>query len=383
MPETSPTTPARALPVLRAMIDSVDHEVLQLLSRRNGLVAEVAAWKRENATAIRDHERERQLLDDRMGRAAPLGLRPEVIESIYRLVLWASRDRQASLKAEVPPDVEPQTVAIIGGHGGMGRHMATIFGDLGHAVMIADVETDLTPAAAAAVADVVMISVPIRLTESVIAEVGPSVREDALLCDVTSIKSGPVEAMLTHSRASVIGTHPLYGPSVHTVQGQRIVLTPARINAGRDWNAWLRQMFHARGLTVVETTPESHDRIMAVVQVLTHFSTEVMGQTLASLGVPLEETLPFMSPVYEMDLLMTARHFAQSPELYAAIQAANPRTSEVTAAFAAAATALSTSGSDQASFESLFDAVRTYFGDFSEKALDQSSYLIDRMVERS
>ena len=53
---------ARPLAALRAMIDSVDHEILQLLSRRNGLVTEVAAFKRENRVGIRDLKRESELL---------------------------------------------------------------------------------------------------------------------------------------------------------------------------------------------------------------------------------------------------------------------------------------------------------------------------------
>ncbi len=37
-PNAEESVPARPLPVLRALIDAVDHELLQLLSRRNGLV---------------------------------------------------------------------------------------------------------------------------------------------------------------------------------------------------------------------------------------------------------------------------------------------------------------------------------------------------------
>ncbi|MHC5024766.1 MAG: bifunctional chorismate mutase/prephenate dehydrogenase [Planctomycetota bacterium] len=386
MPPTHDSDPAspRSLDTLRAMIDAIDHEILRGLARRNGLVAEIAAWKRSHGRLIRDHRRERELLADRRDRAAPLGLQPEVIESIYRLVLWASRDRQAALRAEVPPDIEPRTVAIIGGRGGMGRLLAALFDDLGHAVLVADVDTDLTPRDAATEADVVVISVPIEATIDVIRDLGPQVRAESLLMDVTSIKAAPVAAMLESTSASVIGTHPLFGPSVHTVQGQRIVLTPARHDDG-DWLDWLQRMLHARGLQVVETTPEDHDRAMAVVQVLTHFSTEVLGRAIASLGVPLEETLRFTSPVYLIDMLMAARHFAQSPELYASIQMSNPRTAEVTDAFVHAAQELRdiSVGGDRDAFADVFRDVAAHFGEFTDRALEQSSYLIDRLVERT
>lgn len=381
--ETNDATPpsARPLPVLRAMIDAVDRDILALLARRNAIVSEVAEWKRHNGVGIRDHRRERELIADRRDRAVPLGVSADVTESIFRLVLWASRDRQAALKAEVPVDEPPRTVAVIGGAGGMGGWMARLFGDLGHAVMIADLETDLRPEAAAEVADVVVISVPIDVTESVIRDLAPRVREDALLMDVTSIKAAPMAAMLESSSASVVGTHPLFGPSVHTAQGQRIALTPGR---GDAWCAWLERMLAARGLLVIQTTPDEHDRAMSVVQVLTHFSTEAMGRALAAIGHPIGDTLRFTSPVYLMELLMTARHFAQSPDLYASIQMSNPARGEVTSAYAAAVNELAdiVDRGDHDAMTALFEDVRAYLGDFTERALEESSYMIDRIVER-
>jgi chorismate mutase/prephenate dehydrogenase len=385
MPEPAPEShPSRPLPVLRAMIDSLDREVLQLLARRNAVVGEIALFKREHRVPIRDLAREREIVTDRRDRAAALGLSPEVIESIFRLVMWASRDRQAALKAEVPLDVEPRAIAIIGGKGGMGCCLARVFGDLGHPVMIADLDTPLTPEEAAAAGDVVIISVPIDSTVGVINRLAPLVRPEALLMDVTSIKQGPMEAMMAGTRASgasVAGTHPLFGPSVHTVQGQRIVLTPGR---GDAWLAWLKQMLGARGLLVTETTSGEHDRAMSIVQVLTHFSTEVIGRTLATAGVPVRETLTFTSPVYLMELLMTARHFAQSPDLYAAIQMSNQGTEAVTRAFVEAAAGLKAvvDAKDREGFRAMFEGVRAHFGAFTEEALEQSSYLIDRLVER-
>jgi chorismate mutase/prephenate dehydrogenase len=173
----------------------------------------------------------------------------------------------------------------------------------------------------------------------------------------------------------------MFGPSVHTLQGQRVVLCRAR---GDAWADWAAQTFAARGLVVTETTPERHDEAMAVVQVLTHFQTQVLGLTLARLGTPLDETLRFTSPAYLLELYVAARHFAQSPALYGPLEMRNPRTPEVTAAFGAAARELAgvLATGDQARFDALFDEVRRFFGPFTAEALEQSSFLIDRIVER-
>lgn len=377
-----PIESTQPLAVLRAMIDSVDRDVLQLLARRNGLVTEVAQVKREHGLGIRDFKREREILKDRGERGVSLGLSPQVIESVFRLVLWGSRDRQAALKAEVPLNSEPRTVAVIGGKGSMGRCMVEFFGDLGHATMVVDLDTSLSIEEAASMADVVVISVPIDVTVDVIHRVGPLVRPDALLMDITSVKSGPLKAMMESCTGSVVGTHPLFAPSVHSLQGQRIVLCRGR---GNDWFDWLWKMFHARGLVAMESSPQDHDRAMAVVQVLIHFATEVMGKTLVRLGVDIEETLRFTSPVYLMELLMTARHFAQSSELYGSIQMSNPATPKVTAAFVDAAQSLQKilSDHDDDAFRATFEEVRQFFGPFTDQALEQSSFLIDRLVERT
>lgn len=364
------------------MVDAVDHDLLQLVARRMALVGEIAVAKRETGLRIRDFDREREVLADRTRIAADLGLPVGEIESMFRLLLRASRDHQATLRTEVALDEQPRTVAIIGGHGKMGRLLTSLFSDTGNPVLVADLDTALDARSAAAEADVVVVSVPIDITERVIGEIGPYVREDALLMDVTSIKEAPVRAMLASTSASVAGTHPMFGPNVHTLQGQRVVLCRAR---GDEWADWLTRVFAARGLQVTETTPEKHDRAMSIVQVLTHFQTQVQGLTLARLGLPLAETMTFTSPVYLLELFVTARHFAQSPQLYGPIEMLNPRTAEVTEAFRSAARDLSrvVESGDQASFEELFAEVREFFGDFTNEALEQSSYLIDRIVERT
>jgi chorismate mutase/prephenate dehydrogenase len=372
----------RTLPVLRAMIDALDRDLLHIMARRMALVAEVAAYKREHGIRIRDSQRERDVLDDRRGRARELGLPVGEIESIFRVLLRSSRDHQAALRAEVPVDAAPRTVAILGGHGQMGGLLARLFGDMGHHVMIVDRDTELTAQTAAASADVVVVSVPIEATESVIRDVGPHLRPEALLMDITSIKEAPVQQMLAATSASVVGTHPMFGPGVHSLQGQRMVVCRAR---GDQWADWVTQTFAARGLVVTEATPLQHDRAMSVVQVLTHFQTQVLGLTLARLGLPLHETMQFTSPSYLLELYVSARHFAQDPALYGPIEMRNPRTSEVTTAFRDAADELREilASGDQSAFTALFADVRNFFGDFTAEALEQSSFLIDRIVERT
>jgi chorismate mutase / prephenate dehydrogenase len=376
------TEQSRSLSLLRAMVDATDRDILQAVARRMGLVREIADVKRAAGLRIRDVQREQEVLEDRMRVASELGLPPGEMESLFRLLLRASRDYQALLRVEVLPDEHARTVTIIGGHGRMGRVFSAMFADLGHRVLIVDLDTDLSAADAAAVSDVVVVSVPIDRTEDVIRQVGPALRPESLLTDLTSVKHEPMEAMLASTRASVVGLHPMFGPSVHTLQGQRVVLCRGR---GDTWAEWLAHTLTSHGMVITETTPDNHDRVMSIVQVLTHYQTQVMGLTLARLGVPIEETLRFTSPVYLLELYMTARHFAQSPALYGEIEMRNPRATEVTGALRAAAQELAEAivRRDHAAFTMLFEEVRAFLGSFTTEALQQSSYLVDRIVERT
>ncbi len=378
----SPNQVPEALLPLRNKIDDIDHKILALLAERNSVVELVAEVKKTTGFGIRDFIRESALLEDRGSVANSIGLRSEVIESLFRVILWASRDRQASLGAEMPKKMEPKQIAIIGGNGGMGQVLQKLFEDFGHTVVCADLNTKITNIEAAQHADVVVISVPIAATTEVIKEVGPHCKPNALLLDVTSTKTEPLNAMLENFNGSVIGTHPLFGPSVHSLQGQRIALV-----CGRDlneWEDWLCSIFKARGLSVLVTTAQEHDRAMGIVQVLTHQTTEVLGRTIEKLDVDVQKTLEFTSPIYLMELLMTARHFAQSSELYASIQMNNPETGKILQALQDAGNELRdvVLSNDRVAFSKIFEDVHNHFGSFSEQALEQSSFLIDRLVER-
>lgn len=273
-------------------------------------------------------------------------------------------------------------VAIIGGEGGMGQCLGRLFRELGHPVVSADVATPISPAAAAASADVVVISVPIRETAAVIQQIGPHVRDDALLMDLTSLKSAPLAAMLeATTRCEVVGAHPMFGPEVSGFSGQRVVLCRGRGEAGYEW---ARAAFESGGLTVHECAADEHDRMMSIVQVLNHFQTQVMGLALSRLGVTVEQTRPFTSPAYLLESYVVARHFGQDPALYGPIEMLNPRAEEITQAFSTAASDLGeiVRAGDQARFDAVFEDVRAFFGaKFTEEAREQSRSLIERLVE--
>jgi len=211
-------------------------------------------------------------------------------------------------------------IGIIGGTGGIGCWFASFFQKEGYTVHVSGEGIGLRPAEMAAACPVVIVSVPIGVTQAVIGEVGPHMKRDSLLMDLTSLKAGPVQAMLEASASEVIGLHPLFGPGVQSLEGQNVALCPAR---GERWTTWVREILGNRGANLIETTPERHDEVMAVVQALNHFDTIVLGLAIRRSGIAREVLESFSTPLFRGKLAMIDKVFSR-PELHAEIIAANP-----------------------------------------------------------
>lgn len=211
-------------------------------------------------------------------------------------------------------------IGVIGGTGGMGKWMACFLENEGFRVEVRGRNRGTDLAKMAATCPVILVAVPMETTVSVIGDVGPLMREDGLLMDLTSLKKAPVEAMLRVSPSEVIGCHPLFGPNISSVRGENIVLCPAR---GDRWFPWVRDLFAKKGARIVETTPEYHDRMMAAVQAMTHLNTILFGLYLRESGISPEDLQAFSTPVFRAKRAL-AEKIASSPPLYSGILSMNP-----------------------------------------------------------
>lgn len=272
-------------------------------------------------------------------------------------------------------------VGIIGGTGKMGRLFSGVFERAGHEVHVCGRTTFLSCVDLAEASDLVMVSVPIRDTVDVIRRIAPLLTPDQILCDLTSLKTGPVAAML-ESAASVIGFHPMFGPGVPSLNGQIIIVIPARCS--RETLRALCSIFEREGASVTFSTPEEHDRIMALVQGLTHSVTLMVAETMRRVGVTPEDSAPFMSPVYQIEMGLVGRLLSQSPELYGDMLMLNPNVTPVLAACKEALEDLLriVTAGDKAAFSDLFEKNVTHFGSYCDRATAETDYLIQAMVNR-
>jgi prephenate dehydrogenase len=229
-------------------------------------------------------------------------------------------------------------IAIIGGAGRMGRWLTGFLRKDGFPVIVADADAEslselskqpgVTVAAdnlaALTDADYVLLSVPIEVFENVVAQIGPHVRPDQVVIDITSTKVRPVELMHRHIGAGrVLGAHPLFGPGAASIENKNVVLTPTT-SAERELAGKVAGYLESRGTRVSRMTPPEHDDTMSLVLGLSHFIALVAADTLLSSG----EIRPMAtsgSSTYKVLLTLIESVLSEDPELYASLQMNFPR----------------------------------------------------------
>ncbi|MEW6348513.1 MAG: prephenate dehydrogenase/arogenate dehydrogenase family protein [Thermodesulfobacteriota bacterium] len=236
--------------------------------------------------------------------------------------------------------MEPRSIAVIGGNGRMGRLFVKLFREAGYPVEVGDRSADQARLQSLAQHDLVVLAVPISSMEHITQTLGPWTNPDGATIDIASVKEGPVRFMLSHCRGEVIGSHPLFGPRIETIEGQLVFICPGRSS---KWISWYRSFLEAQGATVVDIEPDRHDRIMAVAQVLRHLVLFSLGGSLTRLEFDLNTELPLSGPWSCQLVGMLKHHLGQSPELYAELALHNTHVSRVVEAFRATANELCSS----------------------------------------
>lgn len=375
-----PEPVAENLASLRKNIDAIDRQIISLLSKRQAEVGVILALKKAHNLPVHHPAREEDLISDKRRIGVETGLDPDYLEELFRCIMHQSRVEQTARIAV--KGVRPgATVLLVGGSGDMGQYFFKYFSEAGYTVKSMGRKDWPDVGKICKGADLAVISVPIDVTGSVIERIAPHLPPDCVLADVTSIKGVPMKAMLAAHAGPVIGLHPLFGPSTSTMDKQIVAVTPGRTPEACQW---LIDQFVIWGAVMVPTTPEEHDEIMAIVQSLRHFATFTFGQFLWRRRVDLTRSLEFSSPIYRLEIGMVGRLFAQDSSLYSEIIFASPERIDLLKSYI---NSLSENLSmlerrDKAGFNEQFAKIAEWFGPFGEQAMRESTFLIDKLIER-
>lgn len=303
-------------------------------------------------------------------------------------------DMEPGNQISMDQNPEKTKVLILGGTGEMGQWFTRFFKERGYEVTVwgkggktevarkLEVPFASNPEEAVPRSDIVIVSVPIDVTEETIAEIAPKMKSGSLLMDFTSIKVKPVEAMkkFAPSDVEILGTHPMFGPTIPTIRGQTVILVPVKGRSGK-WFPRIRELFEEGGAHVEITTAAEHDRLVSVVQGLTHFAYISIGTAIERLDFDVKRSRKFVSPVYDIMLDFVGRILGQNPYLYALIQMENPGVLEVHDAFIRECEELSrlVRVHDEEGFVKKMKAAAQQYGDTAH-ALRKSDKLINSRI---
>jgi prephenate dehydrogenase len=168
-------------------------------------------------------------------------------------------------------------------------------------------------------ADNVLICTSISSFEEIVKKIAPATHKGQAIMDICSIKEFPVDIMHKYLKdATVLGTHPVFGPGSNGVAHKAYVLTPTNPQEqafAEKYKQWLeKEQAH-----VFIMTPKEHDDLMSIILGLPHFIGLVACETLlAQKGFA--ESKKLAGTTYRMLFTLAEATAMETPDLYANVQ---------------------------------------------------------------
>jgi prephenate dehydrogenase len=235
-------------------------------------------------------------------------------------------------------------ISVIGGAGQMGKWLIQHFMSLGHTVIASDsrknelqnvantlgVFSENSNTTAVVDSDVVIISVPIDQTAGVIREVSPHMKQNSVLCEISSIKQNLPDVLMDASdnRLRPLCIHPMFGPGPGS-SGRPIVLIP--IHDMQTERSLVRELFP--GHRVISTTVNEHDRAMAFIISLPYFVNTIFASVLAEEDLALLQQLA--GTTFTIQFLLIGGILFQSSNLHITLHKENKHLSDILSHFQA------------------------------------------------
>ena len=339
-------------------LKQIDRELIELLGKK------ISCLKRSQPNGCKNHSQMADLL-------AKAGI-PEFVWRNLTINCAAASTTTSSAKI-----IKPRRVTVIGGSGKMGGFFVEQLLSFGHQVNILGRNDWENAPQLLGEADLVIVSVPIERTVEIIEKTAGYLTPSATLADLTSIKTPIVRAMLDRHSGPVLGLHPMFGPGVDSFMAQNVVVCPARHQQAYQW---FLDFLADQGSKLIWCTPQEHDRMMAIVQAIRHFSTFALGAFLAEEEIDLSRSLEFASPLYRTQFNLVSRLFTQDASLYLNVMLLEERP-QVIGRLADTYSRLAelVKKCDRSALTEEFEAAGNFFKPETHRALEESNYTIDSL----
>lgn len=209
-------------------------------------------------------------------------------------------------------------IAIIGGRGKMGQLFANFFKSRGHNIHIIGRQTE-NFSQLIRLSDVIILSVPLLAVEGYLTVLRECDLYNKVVINFASNMSVGFE-QLKSLGCTTCCMHAMFGPDIVDFANQNIIVAP-KVDHPK-----LSELIYSlldASANVSYSTPEYHDKMMAVVQALSQFSSIALAHTISQERLDVSELKRFSTVTFRSNLYTIERILKQPAELWSAIQFQN------------------------------------------------------------
>lgn len=192
-------------------------------------------------------------------------------------------------------------------------------------------------------ADFVLVSVPVAMTPRVIRECAKSMKDGAVIAEISSVKHRAFRA-LKQSPSSLrpLCIHPMFGPGASEKMQAKVLLVPVR-NEEAELKI-VREMFENAAVKVLPDA-KVHDKSIATVLGLTYFANIVFAKVVSAGDI---STLKQVSgTTFGLQSLLAESILTNEPDLVVALIQENPYAKKYIRQYLKQASAVAKMASDQ------------------------------------
>jgi len=324
----------RELEALRAEIERIDRDLVELVFRRQEVSDEIGRVKSKDGIRVRDLARERAVVREYEEGARALGMDPGIGRRVAQLVISMSVSEQ---KAKITRTLRGKRALVVGGGGRMGEWACRLLSTRGADVQVCDPRKRLEgytnlkklPRSLRSF-DFVVIASPLGVCPEDLDQVLEGAPK-GLVFDLCSVKAH-IAARLRRGAsdgALITSVHPMFGPNAPSPRARNVVVCRCGCP---EADQKVSELFSSEGAFVSTMDIETHDELMAYVLGLSHMCTLVFSGTIAASGRPAKELESVQGPSFAKLSRMALELSNESRRVYHDIQALNPNTRRMVAA---------------------------------------------------
>ncbi|HKM14054.1 MAG TPA: prephenate dehydrogenase/arogenate dehydrogenase family protein [Candidatus Methanomethylophilaceae archaeon] len=304
---------------IRSDIRRVDDDIIELIGERLKMSKRIGIIKTSNNESIHDIDAERATLERFKAMGDMIGMNQDAAEELCKILIEQSMAVQASTPRGTSTK---KKIAVIGGHGQMGRMIQRLLRRPEHDIIVIDPAINNGMAIEnASDVDVVIVSVPISSVSEIFEALDRICKKDALIFDVSSLKSPFIHVLkdLASSR-NICSIHPMFGPTVRSMHGRNLIICDC---GSKEAVRMTLELFNEQGADIKVIPLEDHDRYMSYVLGLSHIVNIAFFTVLERSNIPFKELLSVSSTTFDKMIDTNMSVALEDPRLYYEIQHLN------------------------------------------------------------